>query len=87
MYHVYIIESEETGKWYIGSTEDVQKRLTYHNAGKVRSTKPYIPYRLVYTESFSSKTDARKREILIKKSGRIRKEIKERLNEAPSSIG
>ncbi|PJE77024.1 endonuclease [Candidatus Uhrbacteria bacterium CG10_big_fil_rev_8_21_14_0_10_48_16] len=86
MYHVYVIESELVGRWYIGCTQDVSLRLNYHNAGKVRSTKPYIPYRLVHTETFSTLREARQREILIKKSGRIRKELKDKYS-APSSIG
>ena len=86
MVKVYIIESEETGKWYIGCTQDILLRLEYHNAGKVRSTKPYIPYKLLHAEKFPTKREARQREILLKKSGRIRKELKEKLM-APSSIG
>jgi predicted GIY-YIG superfamily endonuclease len=33
---------------YIGSTPDLRKRLKEHNDGRVRSTKSYIPLRLIY---------------------------------------
>jgi len=44
----------------------VEKRLSEHNRGKVRSTKAYYPYSLIYKEDFLTKTDARKREIELK---------------------
>ena len=75
------------GRWYIGMSADIQNRLAEHNAGRVRSTKGYKPWRIIYTEQFASKTDARKREIQIKRSGIIRKLLKEKINKAPSSIG
>ena len=74
------------GRWYIGSSEDPFRRVREHNAGKHRSTKGYKPYRLIHTEEFSTKTEAQQRERLIKKSGRIRKELKEKYS-APSSNG
>jgi len=32
MHFVYILQSEKTGKYYVGQTEDVQARLARHNA-------------------------------------------------------
>ncbi|MBU0646052.1 GIY-YIG nuclease family protein [Patescibacteria group bacterium] len=72
MYYLYIIESIECGRWYIGISENPERRLREHNSGKTRSTKPYQPYRLVYSEEYKTKTEARKRELQIKKSGIIR---------------
>ena len=76
-FYIYILESIATGRWYIGSTQDVDSRLQYHNSGRVRSSKPYRPYRLIYTESFLTRSEAVKREMQIKRSGVIRKQIKE----------
>lgn len=52
------------------------RRLLEHNAGKTVSTKPHIPYEIIYKEVFKTKTEALKREKQIKKSGKLRKEIK-----------
>jgi len=88
MYFVYIIESERNGRWYIGSSDDPIRRLGEHNRGTTTSTKPYVPYRLIYTEALETKTDALKREHAIKRSGVIRKELKVQLkNMASSSNG
>ncbi|HEX2934427.1 MAG TPA: GIY-YIG nuclease family protein [Bacteroidales bacterium] len=65
-YFVYILRSLKDNKYYIGSTSDIEARLNYHNAGKQRSTKHRIPFVLVYSETFESKTDALKREKQIK---------------------
>ena len=60
---------------YIGYTEDIAKRLKCHNSGKLKSTKAYRPYTLIYKEKFDNKTDARKRELILK-SGKGREFIK-----------
>jgi putative endonuclease len=65
-YFVYILQSLKDGKYYIGFTSDLQKRLIFHNAGKQRSTRNRIPLKLVYSESFFSKSEALKREKYIK---------------------
>jgi predicted GIY-YIG superfamily endonuclease len=31
-YQLYILQSQSTNRYYIGQTQDIQKRLTYHNA-------------------------------------------------------
>lgn len=50
-----------------------------HNAGKVQSTKPYIPYKLIYFEGFRSNKDALKREKKLKHHGQGLRRLKERL--------
>lgn len=87
MHFVYILESIPTGRWYVGSTENVEKRLVEHNRGATSSTKPYRPYRIVYTETYPTKTNALQRERQIKRSGGIRQAIKAQINTAPSSNG
>ncbi|MBP8040521.1 MAG: GIY-YIG nuclease family protein, partial [Bacteroidales bacterium] len=62
MYYVYILKSLKDGRFYIGSTADVEKRLLYHNSGRQRSTKNRIPFVLVYSESFEDKAIALARE-------------------------
>ncbi len=65
-YYVYILRSLKDGRYYIGSTSDVNARLNFHNAGKQRSTKHRIPFELVYQEELIDKTTALKREKQIK---------------------
>lgn len=78
-YYVYVIRSLVNGKLYVGFTADIENRISKHNSGKVRSTKAYKPYKLVYKEQFNDKTKARKRELYLK-SGEGREYIKLRLN-------
>ena len=65
-YFVYILRSQKDGRYYIGSTRDVEARLIFHNNGLQRSTKSRIPLILVYSETFTNKLDALKREKQIK---------------------
>jgi putative endonuclease len=66
-YFVYILLSENSGRYYIGSTSDIAARLARHNAGATPSTKPYRPWKVVYSEIHPNKTEALKRENYIKK--------------------
>ncbi len=75
MYYLYILESEESGRHYIGATENVEVRIAKHNKGDVRSTKAYRPWRVAHIERFDNKTEARKREIFLKKNAKARSEL------------
>ena len=66
MYHCYIIQSLLNGKFYIGSTDNPRERLEYHNKGLVKSTKPYIPWKIVHYEYFKTRAETIKREKQIK---------------------
>ena len=65
-YFVYILQSQKDHRFYIGSTSDVQQRVSYHNSGRQRSTRNRIPFELVYKEELPTKTAALKRERQIK---------------------
>ena len=77
MYFVYILKSLKVLRYYIGSSENVDRRLSDHNSGKVKSTKAYRPWKVVYLETFNIKSDALKREKQIKsyKSGNAFKKL------------
>jgi putative endonuclease len=64
---VYILYSESRDRYYIGSCADVVQRLIRHNAGATLSTKSGRPWKVVYTETQPTKTEALKREINLKK--------------------
>jgi putative endonuclease len=66
MYYVYVLKSKKDGKFYIGFTRDLRKRLTAHNVGKVESTKYKRPFELIYYEASYNKEDALKREKYLK---------------------
>lgn len=66
MFYVYILQSEITGKFYIGSTANIEDRLVRHNAGRSKSTKSGCPWKLVYNEPFPTRGEAMKREVEIK---------------------
>lgn len=58
MYYVYILQSIKCKRRYIGSTQDIKNRLEHHNRGSNKSTKPYKPYALVYSQAFETKREA-----------------------------
>ena len=66
-FYTYILFSEKTNKYYIGSTQDIDKRIEKHNAGATISTKSGRPWKVVYYEEFNSKSEAIKRENYLKR--------------------
>jgi putative endonuclease len=65
MHFAYILKSEKTGRYYYGSTSDLEQRLKNHNSGKVKSTKSGRPWVIHYYETFESKEEALKRELFL----------------------
>ena len=67
---VYILRCGD-GTLYTGITDDVEKRLSAHRAGKgAKYTRGRGPLELVYTEELADKSSALRREIAIKKLSR-----------------
>jgi len=79
MHYVYLLRSEKTQKFYIGSTANLRQRFYQHNHGMSISTKAYVPWELVYYEAFPTKTLALLREHKLKHHGRGLLELKKRL--------
>ena len=67
MWFVYITYSNKIDRYYVGYTDDLEWRLERHNGGCGKYTKRGVPWKLVYTESFQSKSEAIKREREIKR--------------------
>ena len=59
MLYVYILQSllDET-HFYVGVTADLRDRLARHNAGSVRHTSKYAPWRVKTYVAFSDKAQA-----------------------------
>ncbi len=74
------MESESKENLYIGYTNNLKKRIEEHNLGKNKSTKPYIPWKLIYYEACLNVEDARRREKYLKTS-QGRRLLKRRLKE------
>lgn len=83
---VYVLRSLRNNKRYIGYTsKTVLERLKEHNSGSSQWTRQNGPFELVYSEKFSNKVDAIKRENFLK-SGQGRKYL-DSLLRATSSAG
>jgi len=79
MFYVYIIKSKRDGNLYLGSTNDLRKRVKKHNEGLVFSTKSRKPFELVYYEAYKSEKDARKREKSLKLRSNAFTQLKKRI--------
>lgn len=66
MFYVYILKSVKNKDIYIGFTNNLRVRFKLHNLGKVKSTKAYCPWALIYYEAYKGKLDATKREKQLK---------------------
>jgi len=78
MFFVYLLKSKLYNQLYIGSTNDLKRRLKEHNGGKHFSTKRYRPWNIVYFEAYISETLARMREKRLKHHGNAIRELKKR---------
>ena len=81
MYHAYILYSANFNRYYVGHCEDLILRLNRHNNKQVPSTKPYVPWIMVYSESYETRKDANARELYIKRM-KSRKYIEQLVNKA-----
>lgn len=71
---IYIIQSEVTGKLYTGISNDPDKRLARHNAGRgAKFTRTGRPWKTIYREVAETKGEALRRERAIKKLRRAEK--------------
>lgn len=61
--------------YYVGITNDIEKRMILHNTGKgSKYLISKLPAKLIYSEKYINKSEARKREIQLKGWSRIKKE-------------
>ena len=67
MFYIYILRLSNEDL-YIGRTDDLKRRYSEHQQGKVKSTKNYRPLKLIHYEAFSNKKDTTRREGYLKTS-------------------
>ncbi len=68
MYYAYVIKSESSDCYYKGHCLNLETRLRQHNSGMTKSIIPYLPFKIVYYETFQSREEAIFREKYFKSS-------------------
>jgi putative endonuclease len=63
---VYILQSESSGRFYIGCSQQPSARLAEHQRGQTLATRGRGPWNLVYQEHFDTLSEARGRERQLK---------------------
>ncbi len=79
MAFVYILESVKDGRYYIGSTIDINNRMRHHRSGGTPSTLRFGEIKMVFKQEYKTLTEARKIERKLKNMKRkdyLRKIIK-----------
>jgi predicted GIY-YIG superfamily endonuclease len=76
---VYILELQD-GRHYVGQTNDLHRRLQEHQDGRSPFTSKFGFKKLLYSETYSTRANAMKRENFLK-SGQGRQWIKSKLTE------
>ena len=67
MYSVYILYSKSFDRYYVGYTNNIERRVAEHNRKKGKFTDKGIPWKLVFFENFQTKKEAIDREKYIKR--------------------
>ncbi len=75
LFHVYIIKSLSSGKYYIGHTHNLDDRLKRHNQNRSVYTKLKGPWELVLAYPCNSKNEAVQLELKLKKFKNSKKAI------------
>ena len=78
-YFVYVLELCD-GRKYIGQTNNLERRLEEHRSGRSRFTRKYGVRRLLYSESYTTRSEAMRREKYLKR-GKGRAWLKKKLAE------
>ena len=66
MYFVYAIKSLVRNYIYVGLTNNLERRISDHNRGGNKTTKPYLPFVMIYSEKFETRSEARIKEKYLK---------------------
>jgi putative endonuclease len=72
-YAMHVLQSLKDGRYYIGSTSDVKKRLESHNSNRTGYTKKFQPWVLIYYEEFETRVEAVRREKYLKTKKNVKR--------------
>jgi len=64
---VYVLRSEKNDRYYIGSTNNLERRLEEHRKGSVRATSNLRPLSLVFQQEYETLREARRMEWKLKR--------------------
>jgi predicted GIY-YIG superfamily endonuclease len=78
MFYVYVLRNLE-GTQYIGSTDDLDKRVQRHQNGGVRWTSSLGPWEFAYYETFPTLSEAMRRERVLK-NGKANQKLRDFIN-------
>jgi putative endonuclease len=79
---MYVLKSYADKELYIGSTNDLKRRLLEHNTGLVKATKHRTPLEIIYYEAYKVEADARSREARLKDRGQARRQLLIRISKS-----
>ena len=81
MYYIYVIWCKKNDEYYLGYSKDPHNRLQQHNSGIDASTQGRT-WDLVYIEGYTNKKYAQHREAMLKRNGRMRTFLMNRVKES-----
>ncbi len=65
-HYVYVLRSLRDGRFCVGATKDLKKRIELHNAGAITSNRPRRPFESIFYEAYRNEYDAKRRETYLK---------------------
>jgi len=80
-YFVYVLRNPE-GRLYVGFTVDLQRRIRQHQDGEGGWTHGRGPWKLVYHETFTDRSEAMRRERNLKR-GKTNQDLHVRFGNIP----
>ena len=66
MYYVYVLVSDIRPYIYVGISDNPERRISQHNLGYNKTTKPYRPFTTLLIEKYDTRPQARQREKYLK---------------------
>jgi len=69
MYYTYIIQSLKNNRYYTGSAGDIADRIKRHQQNRSKATKGKGPWKLIFSQTCPTRSDAMILELKIKKRG------------------
>ena len=79
MFYIYLLQSQKDKEFYIGFSNNLDRRIKEHNNGLVTSTSTRKPFELIYIEGYKTEKDARHRESNLKLKSRALAQLKKRI--------